>query len=336
MKYTDFITSLIYILCIPYLLFKFMITSVFIIPVVILCKFNINCDYLFVIIKKIYEVIYKFETLIVYTLSFLFYPYYSLQNYKNNLDKVKFMQKITNIDDIYNLNNLSNLIKDNIQQTSLFMTCFTITILFSWSPLHNLIYRKNILLNQFHFLYTNHYLLYNNTFDEAYTKFLKVISDNKEKNNLKANYVFNPKYITYKNNQILNYDFEKNNNIGLQTSYIIATFIFTNIIQKHKVKYNSHISLSDFKNKIYKNFPFNKQNIEMRDSDNLKKTNIMTLKTPPNNIFHPLTAYVEINIDENKTIHHEMFGLISDNYHSKLFWKDVDDVFNNNFHYMSS
>lgn len=74
----------------------------------------------------------------------------------------------------------------------------------------------------------------------------------------------------------------------------------------------------------------------MRDSDNLKKTNIMTLKTPPNNIFHPLTAYVEINIDENKTIHHEMFGLISDNYHSKLFWKDVDDVFNNNFHYMSS
>lgn len=142
MKYTDFITSLIYILCIPYLLFKFMITSVFIIPVVILCKFNINCDYLFVIIKKIYEVIYKFETLIVYTLSFLFYPYYSLQNYKNNLDKVKFMQKITNIDDIYNLNNLSNLIKDNIQQTSLFMTCFTITILFSWSPLHNLIYRK--------------------------------------------------------------------------------------------------------------------------------------------------------------------------------------------------
>ena len=337
MKYNDAVSFIIFIMMVPSIALK---ASLFAIPITITvlsakAKNQQLTKTIFHHILRASNAINLTEKYLIYLLSLILYPY-GIINYLNNQKVINFFRKHVNKSDVH-YDEVVNDIQNYLNKGYLLELIAKMTSMFSFLPT----YRHALLNNPFLF----EYCLY------LTNQVTKPFSDTKKMCQILMSYMFNPSYLLQRHSKV---DFESigfnpnyfdnvtdhivdHNNLGMQTCGKYTTFIYLDSLRKtsdqlckdvKNHQYNETIMSST--HPIYEEIAKNKiklvHNVPFSEISRTKSTDLVVCY---DDMYHPVTGIVEVNIWNENIVEHPMLCLYHDGYNMVYIWNVINELFTN-------
>ncbi len=359
MKYSDFVGYVSFVLSLPIVAIKLVVTTVPTIITVVLSYFKYEkaAANSFVVVKGVSDVFNTIEKYWIYIWSIILYSPWSgasYRNYKQNVNVISFLRENVRGNRLKVIGMPENLVFA-IQKEGLFEVCWKMIFMFSILPT----FRHAFLNNPF--LYRYKLYLTNQSTEEfkpndienmcrlvfSYINDPSAIKINDHKLDIQLDDIgFTPNYSNDLDDIVVDYD-----NYGIQVGGKITTLIRLETLEKtsHELyqtiqdqdqdqtiqdqdQMSSNIvSIMSKTNPIYKQIKDNYNDIEIHHNvefDTQSRVGILDLIVTYDDYYHLVTGKVEANIRNGNIIEHPMLCLYHDGDIMVKTWILIDSLFN--------